>query len=28
VGIGIVAAIAPTIRATRVNIVEGLRSVG
>jgi putative ABC transport system permease protein len=27
-GVGIVAAIAPTLRATRVNIVEGLRSVG
>lgn len=26
--VGLVAAIAPTIRATRVNIVEGLRSIG
>jgi putative ABC transport system permease protein len=26
--VGVVAAIAPTLRATRVNIVEGLRSVG
>jgi putative ABC transport system permease protein len=26
--IGFVAAIAPTLRATRVNIVEGLRSIG
>jgi putative ABC transport system permease protein len=28
IGIGLVAAVAPAIRATRVNIVEGLRSVG
>jgi putative ABC transport system permease protein len=26
--IGVVAAIAPTLRAVRVNIVEGLRSIG
>ena len=27
-GIGVVAAIAPTLRAIRVNIVDGLRSIG
>jgi putative ABC transport system permease protein len=27
-GVGVVAAIAPTLRAARVNIVDGLRSVG